>query len=97
MVWKSKKFPIKTDETERKYIEMYRQQILKKKELKPVVHQDVFYTPLVTNAMCLQCHGTPGKDIKPDVSAKLAELYPNDKAMGYKENELRGLLRIKMN
>ncbi len=82
------------NETERKYIEMYRQQILKKEELKATMHDGIFYAPLVTNAMCLQCHGEKGKDIKPEVVAKISELYPNDKATGYKENEIRGLLRI---
>lgn len=38
---------------------------------------------------CLQCHGGP-QDINPAVSKKIAELYPNDQAKGYKLGELRG-------
>ena len=83
-------------EDELRFMEQYKAQLANKENLKGRVEGDYFYSPLVTNAMCLQCHGVPGKDIKPDVSAKLAELYPQDKASGYKDNELRGLLRIKM-
>ena len=84
------------NEAELKFIEQYKTQLVNKEELKGMVDGDFFYSPLVTNAMCLQCHGVPGKDIVPEVAATLAKLYPEDKATGYKENEIRGLLRIKM-
>lgn len=48
------------------------------------------YYPIVTNQSCLQCHGTSG-DIASNVSKKIATLYPDDKATGYKKNELRGI------
>ncbi|EMO11594.1 PF11845 family protein [Leptospira borgpetersenii str. Noumea 25] len=44
---------------------------------------------ILQNATCLQCHGGP-QDINPAVSKKIAELYPNDQAKGYKLGELRG-------
>ena len=37
--------------------------------------------------LCLGCHG---KSIAPEVKAKLAELYPEDKATGFSEGDLRG-------
>lgn len=80
---------------ELKLIEQYKQQILAGEDLKPVRTETHYYEPLVTNAMCLQCHGEPGKNIKPNVSAKIAKLYPEDLATGYKENEVRGLIVIK--
>lgn len=40
-----------------------------------------------TEKLCLGCHG---KSIDPEVKAKLAELYPEDKATGFSEGELRG-------
>lgn len=43
------------------------------------------------NQPCLKCHGAT---IDPAVSAKLKELYPADKATGYKEGELRGAFTI---
>jgi hypothetical protein len=52
-----------------------------------------FYAPITTNSMCLQCHG-PKKDIKPQVFKALANLYPEDKALGYDVNEVRGIWSI---
>ncbi len=40
-----------------------------------------------TGKVCLNCHGT---NISPAVQKKLTELYPQDKAIGYKEGDLRG-------
>jgi len=40
---------------------------------------------------CTACHGT---NIAPEVQAKLAELYPNDQATGFKPGELRGAILI---
>lgn len=84
------------NEKEMEIIEQYKSQILKKEELKPQISGDYYYEPLVTNAMCLQCHGVPNKNIKPEVTEKLAQLYPNDQAIGYGENEIRGLIRVKV-
>ena len=80
---------------ELKLIEQYKKQLLAGEILKPVRTETHYYEPLVTNGMCLQCHGEPGKNVQPKVAAKIAELYPNDLAMGYKENEVRGLISIK--
>lgn len=40
---------------------------------------------------CAACHGT---NIAPDVRTRLAELYPQDKATGFKPGELRGAIAI---
>jgi hypothetical protein len=57
----------------------------------------VFYSPIVlTNPLCLQCHGTVGTDIQPATAALLAALYPNDQATGFKLGDLRGMWRIEM-
>ena len=80
---------------ELKLIEQYKKQLLAGELLKPVRTETHYYEPLVTNAMCLQCHGEPGKNIQPKVAAKIAQLYPKDLATGYKENEVRGLISIK--
>jgi len=55
-----------------------------------------FYYPIITNKMCLQCHGEPNKDIKPAVLEKLTALYPADKAIGYSEDQVRGIWSITM-
>jgi cytochrome c553 len=54
------------------------------------------YYPITTNAMCLKCHGEPKKDINQATLEVLAELYPEDEAKGYGENELRGIWVVEM-
>lgn len=49
---------------------------------------------LPTQELCLNCHGTPDK-IKPEVQARLKELYPEDKAVGYGLKQLRGAITAK--
>jgi len=49
---------------------------------------------LPTQDICLQCHGTPDR-VGPAVQAKLKELYPNDKAVGYGLAEIRGAMTIR--
>jgi hypothetical protein len=56
-----------------------------------------YYFPIVTNNLCLQCHGVSGQDVAPEVGARLAALYPDDQAMGYGPNELRGLWKVTPN
>ena len=53
-----------------------------------------YYSPIVTNAMCLQCHGTPGKEMTEQTHKKIKSLYPDDKATGYDVDELRGIFSI---
>lgn len=65
------------------------------KEILPELRDEndkyIGYYPILTNQMCLQCHGTPQKDIDESTLNKIAELYPDDKATGYGINELRGI------
>lgn len=56
----------------------------------------VGYYPIQTNAMCLQCHGTPEKDIEKLTQNKINEKYPDDKATGYGVNEIRGIWVVEM-
>ncbi|MEP0365321.1 MAG: DUF3365 domain-containing protein [Cyclobacteriaceae bacterium] len=53
--------------------------------------QVVGFYPISTNAMCLQCHGDPKTDIAESTLAKIQSKYPDDRAIGYGENELRGI------
>ncbi|MDH5637200.1 MAG: DUF3365 domain-containing protein [Nitrospinota bacterium] len=52
-----------------------------------------FMKPILTSAFCLNCHGAESK-IKPGVAAILSRLYPEDKARGYKENQVRGAFSV---
>jgi hypothetical protein len=54
-----------------------------------------FYAPIViTNSLCLQCHGQPGRDIAPENLEVIRRLYPNDEATGFGVGDIRGLWRI---
>lgn len=54
------------------------------------------YYPIMTNQMCLQCHGVPVSDIKPSTLTKIKEHYPNDLATGYGIDQLRGIWVVEM-
>jgi cytochrome c553 len=85
----------KANTEELKYIAQFKTELAAKKEIKPVViekgNKIQFYYPIETNTMCLQCHGT---QIKPDVHKQILKLYPKDLAVGYSENQLRGIWSI---
>ena len=50
-----------------------------------------FMKAIPTGGLCLQCHGTA---ISPEVSARLNQLYPDDKATGYSEGDIRGAFLV---
>jgi hypothetical protein len=54
-----------------------------------------FYRPLRMQPLCLRCHG-PGDQLDPAVIAVLLERYPDDLATGYRDGELRGVIRVEM-
>jgi hypothetical protein len=58
----------------------------------------LLYTkPIVMgNALCLSCHGDPKKDIAPETSTKLKQLYPQDLATGYALGDLRGMWALRL-
>lgn len=49
---------------------------------------------LPTGELCLNCHGAKEK-LTPAVQAKLAALYPQDKAVGYSVGQIRGAITLK--
>ena len=49
---------------------------------------------LPTQGLCVQCHGAPEK-LGAGVPAKLAALYPADRAVGYEPGQIRGGLFLK--
>ncbi len=80
------------------YLENFKKQVAAGGEVKPITVQmgnkAEFYYPIVTNSMCLKCHGTPGKELETLTLSKITKLYPTDKATGYTENEVRGIWSI---
>ena len=82
------------------YIRQAKSEIKKNGEASPkmaeVNGKMLGYYPIMTNAMCLQCHGNPQTDINSPTFAALEQRYPQDKAIGYGANELRGIWVIEM-
>lgn len=54
----------------------------------------VYYNPIVTEVLCLNCHGKPGTEINPEVAEKIAQVYPDDKAINFEVGQLRGMWAI---
>ncbi len=71
------------------FIDKYHQ----KKVKKPYVVLDIgknkkgILMPIKTGGLCLKCHGS---HVDPKTSSKISELYPKDKALGYKAGQIRG-------
>jgi cytochrome c553 len=80
---------------EKYYINKFKKVIADNQEPNPIVEETPssvnFYYPIATNTMCLQCHGST---IDSEVSTTIKKLYPNDLAIGYSENEVRGIWSI---
>ncbi|HHC11418.1 MAG TPA: DUF3365 domain-containing protein, partial [Campylobacterales bacterium] len=49
------------------------------------------YKPLFVKPVCLKCHGTI-KDVSAKVQKAIISKYPNDKAVGFKQGDLRGVI-----
>ena len=50
-----------------------------------------FMQAIETKGVCLACHG---ENIAPEVAEKIAQLYPNDQAIGFKLGDIRGAFSI---
>ncbi|KYJ85712.1 Tll0287-like domain-containing protein [Sulfurovum riftiae] len=83
------------DATDKKVMEAYSEAIkagkFTPKDIKVVEEGDVtrVYKPLVAKAVCLKCHGS---DLSPKIAEAIKSAYPDDKATGFKEGNLRGVI-----
>lgn len=79
-------------------IENYKKALNKNGNSNPILiatkHDVIFYSPIKMMPFCLNCHGDRNKEIAENTKNKLKELYPDDKAVSYKANDLRGLWKI---
>ncbi len=94
--------PVNTaNEAELAYIKKWKEAKVNGKDKAPIVTEIagkmVGYYPIITNQMCMQCHGKPGIDINAATLKKIKQLYPADQAIGYAENEIRGIFVVDMN
>lgn len=87
----------KANDTELKSIESFKKALANGEKITPILETKndsvYFYYPIVTNGMCLKCHGNPDT-IEKDVLASLEKLYPYDTALGYSDNQVRGIWSI---
>lgn len=53
-----------------------------------------YVKPILVQAECLNCHGSEN-EIMPEVKQLISQAYPDDKAIGYKIGDLRGVVSLK--
>ena len=80
-------------------IEEYQSAIDSKEEIFPKIELDIdsnkhFYAPIKINSKCLNCHGEVEKKLSMKTDSLIKIKYPKDKAIGYKDGDLRGIWSI---
>lgn len=80
-------------------INIYHKLISEERELTPIVEVDNnnkkhYYAPIVLNVNCMACHGKIPEFVSVKTDSLIKSLYPRDKAIGYKEGDLRGIWSI---
>jgi hypothetical protein len=53
-----------------------------------------YFKPIIMQGMCLSCHGKRGEQISATTVAQINRLYPSDKAVNFREGDLRGMWHI---
>ncbi len=53
-----------------------------------------FVKALPVQPLCLSCHG-PVDQLSPAIKAALGQTYPNDRATGYSEGQIRGVISVR--
>jgi len=90
-------------EEERPILEAYQQKLARNQPLSAQVHElddaHLLYTQpiVISNALCLNCHGEVGAAVTEETHALILEKYPDDNATGHKMGELRGMWSITFN
>lgn len=55
------------------------------------------YRPIHMSMLaCTKCHGAPGEDIEETTFITISMLYPDDKAIGFKYKDMRGLWKVEV-
>ena len=91
----------KANKQESAYITKSKELLAKGEEIKPNMTEAngkmVGYYPIMINQACMQCHGNQGAEVLSETLLQISKFYPNDKAIDYKINELRGIWVVEMN
>jgi hypothetical protein len=56
-----------------------------------------YFSPIKTKSLCISCHGTPGENMTVADYEFINEKYPNDLAINYEPDQLRGIWSISFN
>jgi len=89
----------RADDLDRSVLQEWKKQLESGQPLpKPIVklkdaHTAVYYKPIPVGSICLKCHGAPST-FPEELTRQLKQLYPDDQAIGYKANDLRGAFRV---
>lgn len=91
----------KANKQEAAYITKSKEFLAKGENIKPEMSETngkmVGYYPITTNQVCMQCHGNRDTEVLSETLLQIENLYPNDKGIDYKINELRGIWVVEMN
>ncbi len=91
----------KANKQESAYITKSKEFMAKGEKIKPEMTETngkmVGYYPIMTNQICMQCHGNQDTEVLSETLLQINKLYPNDKGIDYKINELRGIWVVEMN
>ncbi len=85
----------KPDEVDKKIMNFYLEKIANKtfspKDITMVKNDNIYrvYKPLLTQKVCLKCHGS---DIKKELKIAINKAYPKDLATNFKEGDFRGVI-----
>ena len=55
-----------------------------------------FFAPIFLKPLCLNCHGTPGKNMLEENHKLILKKYPEDRAIDFEPGDLRGMWSITM-
>lgn len=88
----------KANAREMEVISTFKSAIANGEKAEAIVDKDTdhfdFYYPITTNDMCLQCHGEVGKEVAEETYKTIKLKYPEDLAVGYDVNQVRGIWHI---
>ncbi|MDZ7806791.1 MAG: DUF3365 domain-containing protein [Gracilimonas sp.] len=88
------------DQRQLEYISSAKMNLTSGEDVKPEINiiegKITGYYPIITNQLCMQCHGSENEQINEETLAKINELYPDDQATGYGVEELRGIWVVEM-
>lgn len=91
----------RANEAELEYINKWKTAHALGEQQAPIINEIngkmIGYYPIITNKMCIQCHGVKDKNINIATYKKIKKLYSADEAIGYDENEIRGIFVVEMN